>query len=320
MELEREKKSVNGLGIASLVFGIVGILTICGCGIGFFFGLIGVILGILGLTVLKNSGKGFPVAGLIVSGVALVFGSFWMAMYIPRHNSSNPNDYLVDTSSTEVATTAPDKIETPPVSDSKISDSSSDKNDTESTSSSEDLETSWNELKEAWNDLKKDLSSPTTSDDSSSSDSEPEEISTDVSEEESDPLANIKRVGIGEEFGNKTVKGQVTDVDLDYDDYNSLWTTVPEDKKCIYIKIKVTNISNESNYVSVGDFDCYVDNIAVMPELVNGMGDDPYNENLDPGRSAILGALYVVPKNASSIELEYNPLGEFAERVIIEIK
>ena len=44
--MEVEKKSVNGLGIASLAFGIVGILTICGCGIGFVFGIIGIILGI----------------------------------------------------------------------------------------------------------------------------------------------------------------------------------------------------------------------------------------------------------------------------------
>ena len=76
--MEVEKRPVNGFGIASLVFGIVGILTICGCGIGFFFGLFGVILGILGLTVLKKSGKGLAIAGLIVSGVALICGTFWM--------------------------------------------------------------------------------------------------------------------------------------------------------------------------------------------------------------------------------------------------
>ena len=59
--------------------------------------------------------------------------------------------------------------------------------------------------------------------------------------------------------------------------------------------------------------------MAVNPELVNGMGDEPYNENIEPGRAAILGALYVVPKNASSIELEYNPIGEYSDRVIIKI-
>lgn len=296
--MEVEKKSVNGLGIASLAFGVVGILTICGCGIGFIFGIIGIILGILGLTVLRNSGKGFPIAGLIVSGIAAVFGSVWVFLYIPRHNSTDTSSYIA--SSTDSS------------SSSSVSESSS-----SSTTSSysydddEDLEASWQDVKDAWSDLKNELGSSDSNDSSSKNTAE---------EDAKDILSGVKTVGINEEFGNKTITGKVLEADLDYKNYNDVWTTVPDDKKCIYIRIKVTNISNESNYVSVGDFDCYVDDIAVSPELVNGMGDDPYNENIEPGRSAILGALYVVPKNASSIELEYNPIGEYADRVIIKIK
>ena len=310
--MEVEKKSVNGLGIASLAFGIVGILTICGCGIGFVFGIIGIILGILGLTVLRNSGKGFAIAGLIVSGIAAVFGSVWVFLYIPNHKTKDTPNY---------ATTA--TTSTTPTSTSSSSASNSEKQNTASSSSSndsisssnsssstatEDLEKNWEELQESWNDL----FSTSDSDSSSSSKNTAEEDAKEI-------LSSVKTVGINEEFGNKTITGKVTDVDFDYKNYNDIWTTVPEDKKCVYIKIKVTNISNESNYVSVGDFDCYVDDVAVNPELVNGMGDEPYNENIEPGRAAILGALYVVPKNASSIELEYNPIGEYADRVIIKI-
>ena len=275
MELEREKKYANGLGIASIVFGIVGILTICGCGIGFFFGLIGVILGILGLTVLKRAEKYTAVAGLIVSGIALVFGCFWMFLYIPKHKDA-PSllDYATESSS-----------DTTP-------------------SSSSDFET------------KPDTSSSTTTSSTVKEDKEEKKEET--------PSSNIKdtikTVGVNEEFGNDTITGKVIDYDLDYKNYNDVWTTVPEGKKCIYIKIKVTNISSESNYVSVGDFDCYIDDVKVMPEWVNGSDDDDYNNNIEPGRSAILGALYVVPKNCSSIELEYNPWGEYAERVIIKIQ
>ena len=89
MELEREKKTANGLGIASIAFGIVGILTMCGCGIGFVFGLIGIILGILGLVVLKRSEKITSIAGLTVSGIALVFGCFWLFLYIPNHKTKD---------------------------------------------------------------------------------------------------------------------------------------------------------------------------------------------------------------------------------------
>ncbi len=235
MELEREKRYANGLGIASIVFGIVGVLTICGCGIGFFFGLIGVILGILGLTVLKRAEKYTAVAGLIVSGVALVFGCFWMFLYIPKHpGSSNLLDYASSSSS-----------------------------DTSSSSSNDDK--------------------PTTS--SNSSSSTPSSTTTVKEEPKEEPKETpktneVNTIGIGEEFGNDTITGKVTDVDLNYTNYNDVWTTVPEGKKCIYIKIKVTNISNDSNYVSVGDFDCYVDDVKVNPELVNGMDGDDYNNNI----------------------------------------
>ncbi len=141
MELEKEKKSVNGLGIASLVFGIVGILTICGCGIGFFFGLIGAILGILGLTVLKNSGKGFPIAGLIVSGIALVFGSVWIFLYIPKHKTKNTTEYA--TTSTSNTSSSYDK----PSSSSSSSYSSDDY----------DVDASWSSVKDSWNDLKQEI-------------------------------------------------------------------------------------------------------------------------------------------------------------------
>ncbi|MBR6383280.1 MAG: DUF4352 domain-containing protein [Lachnospiraceae bacterium] len=299
--MEVEKKSVNGLGIASLAFGIVGILTICGCGIGFVFGIIGIILGILGLTVLRNSGKGFPIAGLIISGIAAVFGSVWVFLYIPNHRNKETPNYATTTTSTAPTST------TSISSSSNESTSSLSSESSYTSTSTEDLEKSWEELQESWNDL----FSSSDSDSSSTSKSTAEEDAKEI-------LASVKTVGINEEFGNKTITGKVTDVDYDYKNYNDVWTTVPDDKKCVYIKIKVTNISNDTNYVSVGDFNCYVDDIAVDPELVSG-GSEPYNENIDPGRSAILGALYVVPKNASSIELEYNPIGEYSERVIIKI-
>ncbi len=130
---------------------------------------------------------------------------------------------------------------------------------------------------------------------------------------------NVKVIGIGDEFGNKTITGVVTEADLDSKKFNNLWTTVGADQKAIYIKIKVTNKSEESNYVSVGDFSCYADNVIVSAEMVTE-GNEDYNANIDPGRSAMLGALYVVPKDAESIELEYDPIGESADRVIIKIK
>lgn len=314
MELEREKKTANGLGIASIAFGIVGILTMCGCGIGFVFGLIGIILGILGLVVLKRSEKITSIAGLTVSGIALVFGCFWLFLYIPNHKTKDTTNYATttttSTASTDTSSSSSDSENQTTVSTPSSKESTSSSSESSSTSySTEDLEKSWEELQESWNDL----FSSSDSDSSSSSKNTAEEDSNNI-------LASVKTVGINEEFGNDTITGKVLDVDFDYKNYNDVWTTVPEGKKCVFIRIKVTNISNETNYVTVSDFDCYVDDIKVNPELVNGVdNDEDYNNNIEPGRAAILGALYVVPKNCSSIELEYNPWGEYAERVIIKI-
>ena len=146
---------------------------------------------------------------------------------------------------------------------------------------------------------------------------QPEEKKEDQAKSE-EKTSGPKTVAIGEEFGNDTILGVVTDVDLDYKKYNDVWVTVDEGKKAVYVKIKLTNISDSSNYVSVGDFNCYVDDVSTSPELVGGNED--YNANIDPGRSAVLGALYVVPNDAKHIELEYDPFGETADRQIIVIQ
>lgn len=79
---EPPRKSVNGLGIASLVIGIVAVLF---CWIPFvhvfalypavfalIFGIIGLIISVVG----RKSGAGMPLAGIIVAATALVFASF----------------------------------------------------------------------------------------------------------------------------------------------------------------------------------------------------------------------------------------------------
>ncbi len=128
-----------------------------------------------------------------------------------------------------------------------------------------------------------------------------------------------KTIGINEEFGNKTITAVVTEVNLDFKDYSDYMVKVPEDSKMILVVIKMTNISDKTNYVSVGDFHCYVDNVSVDAEMFTNSRYG-YNDNIEPGRAAMLGACYIVPKNAESIELEYSPIGEKAERTIIKIK
>ena len=51
----------------------------------------------------------------------------------------------------------------------------------------------------------------------------------------------VKTVGINEEFVNSSITGVVTDVDMNYTEYNDFWSEVPEGYKVIFITIKVTN-------------------------------------------------------------------------------
>lgn len=65
-------KPTNGMAIASMVLGILSILTTC---VGIILGIIGLILGIVALNQIKQSGqsgRGMAIAGIICSSAGLV--------------------------------------------------------------------------------------------------------------------------------------------------------------------------------------------------------------------------------------------------------
>lgn len=71
----------NGMQIASLVLGIIGIPACCCYGVpGVLFGIIGLILAIVGNKRSRN--KGIGIAGLVCSIIAIVFGVLASVYYI----------------------------------------------------------------------------------------------------------------------------------------------------------------------------------------------------------------------------------------------
>ena len=71
----------NGMQIASLVLGIIGIPACCCYGVpGVLFGIIGLILAIVGNKRSRN--KGIGIAGLVCSIIAIVFGAIVSVYYI----------------------------------------------------------------------------------------------------------------------------------------------------------------------------------------------------------------------------------------------
>lgn len=68
-----ETPKTPGVSVAALVLGIAGIVFDCCCGVGLIFGIIGLILAIVGN---KQEKSGVGTAGLVCSIIAIVFGAF----------------------------------------------------------------------------------------------------------------------------------------------------------------------------------------------------------------------------------------------------
>lgn len=78
------KPAGNGLGIASLVLGIIGILTFWFFGLGGLVGLVGLILGIVALTKLRKTpgaSKAMPIVGIILSALSIIGGILMAAFF-----------------------------------------------------------------------------------------------------------------------------------------------------------------------------------------------------------------------------------------------
>lgn len=68
-EVVGNEPKTNGLGIASMVIGILSIIGTC-C-YGWILGIIGLILGIVGVC-LRGYGKGMAIAGIILNLIAII--------------------------------------------------------------------------------------------------------------------------------------------------------------------------------------------------------------------------------------------------------
>lgn len=66
----------NGMAVASMVLGIVGLVTLCGC-IGFVLAVVALVLGIVSYGSIRNShgrqsGSGMAIAGMVMGAVPIV--------------------------------------------------------------------------------------------------------------------------------------------------------------------------------------------------------------------------------------------------------
>ena len=95
------KKKSNGLAVASLVLGIMGILLICFFGLGIIFAIIGLILGLVSL---KDGADGRGIAGIVLSCVTLVLVVLAIVLSLTLNTTSTTNSQTKNTVTQTTAT------------------------------------------------------------------------------------------------------------------------------------------------------------------------------------------------------------------------
>lgn len=73
----------NGLAVAGMVLGIIGLVTLCFYGVGIVVSVVGLVLSILGLKKSKATGVGggMAVAGVVLNLIALALAVLFMIVF-----------------------------------------------------------------------------------------------------------------------------------------------------------------------------------------------------------------------------------------------
>ena len=120
----------------------------------------------------------------------------------------------------------------------------------------------------------------------------------------------------GETYDDKDVKieyvecGELTD----YDE----WNDPGEGNKIIYAKFNVVNESDSDFTLAYWDFECFADNKQVEATYP---GDEySFTIDLSKGRNGKGSVAFVVPKDASDIQIEYSPSLWSSKHIIFQYK
>ncbi|MBE6151625.1 MAG: DUF4352 domain-containing protein [Firmicutes bacterium] len=110
----------------------------------------------------------------------------------------------------------------------------------------------------------------------------------------------------GETFENSYIKMTMTEVNLNFKDYNK-YTSVKDGYKLVMVKFNVENIGDEDKYVSYLDFNCYADDVAMEENYLVFDRYEHLSATISSGKKTAGYVFYEVPKNAESIVFEYEP-------------
>ena len=104
------------------------------------------------------------------------------------------------------------------------------------------------------------------------------------------------------------------DMDYKLSGLSSLLQDKPDGYNYMKVEFYITNNSKYSKYYSLYDFDCYADNAECDKEY----SQSDASKSADSGRAALISAIWIVPKDAKTIEIECEP--STGQKIIFKIK
>jgi hypothetical protein len=100
----------NGLGVAALVLGIIGVAGFCMWGLGVILGILALIFGIIGRSRAgrgEATNGGMALAGIILGSIAIVISSVFLGFMIWAIANDESGSYYDDPYATSLAVSAP---------------------------------------------------------------------------------------------------------------------------------------------------------------------------------------------------------------------
>ncbi len=125
----------------------------------------------------------------------------------------------------------------------------------------------------------------------------------------------------GESFETDGLKITLDECNMDYQVEDNEYGLYDLDDGLKYVSATFTfeNIGDSDEYVSIYDFDCYVNNTQYEQQYLPD-GGDFINTNLSSGRNVSFTTYYAVPSDATEVELEYTSNVWTSEKVIIKLQ
>lgn len=147
------------------------------------------------------------------------------------------------------------------------------------------------------------------------------DINTNVDKEGEDSNSDVdSTIGAGESFESNGLKVTINEINTNYTDYDDPYNMYAPESGYKYIRVSFTyeNTGDSDKYVSIYDYDCYAD--GTLCEQSYYFDNDFINANISSGRNVSFSTCYIVPADATEIELEYTSNIWTSEKVIITIQ